>query len=73
MEQQQTQKALVLGHLRQYGTLTSMQAILYFSITRLSHYIYQLRREGYKIKSVNTRVKTKQGQLTTIATYTLEA
>jgi biotin operon repressor len=68
---EKTHKQLVLGHLQEYGTITSKQAILYFGATRLSHYIYQLRKEGYPITSVNTRVKSRQGRPTTIATYTL--
>ena len=39
------QKALILAHLKLFGSITSWLAIENFHITRLSEYIRQLRRE----------------------------
>ena len=39
------QKALILTHLKLFGSITSWLAIENFHITRLSEYIRQLRRE----------------------------
>lgn len=39
----------VKNHLLKKGTITSWEAIQRYRITRLSHYIYLLRNEGYVI------------------------
>ena len=39
----------VKEHLEKRGTITSWEAIKKYRITRLSHYIYLLRNEGYVI------------------------
>ena len=45
MTQALKQKALILAHLKLFGSITSWDAIERFHITRLSEYIRQLRRE----------------------------
>lgn len=40
-----TQKELISEHLRDYGFITSWQAIQYYRITRLAEYIRQLRKD----------------------------
>ena len=45
MTQALKQKALILAHLKTFGSITSWLAITEFHITRLSEYIRQLRRE----------------------------
>ena len=42
-------KELILKHLMEYGTITSLEAIEKYRCTRLSHYILVLRKEGYSI------------------------
>lgn len=44
-------KQIVLDHLLEYGSITSLMAIELYHCTRLSHYIYLLRKEGYEITS----------------------
>ena len=44
-------KELILAHLQEHGSITSMEAIDKYHCTRLSHYIYLLRKEGYVIDS----------------------
>lgn len=47
-----TQKELVLDHLKHYGKITTMEAIMRYGITRLSARIYDLRHDdGYVIGS----------------------
>lgn len=41
----------ILNHLMEKGSITSMQAIVEYGCTRLSHYIYLLRNDGYIIES----------------------
>ena len=44
-----TQKVLL--HLKQYGSITSWEAIQEYGATRLSAIIFNLRDKGYKIVS----------------------
>ena len=44
-------KEIILDHLLEYGSITSLVAIELYQCTRLSHYIYLLRKEGYVIES----------------------
>ena len=44
-------KELILAHLQEHGSITSMDAIEKYHCTRLSHYIYLLRKDGYAIES----------------------
>lgn len=44
-------KEIILEHLQEYGSITSLVAIELYHCTRLSHYIYLLRKEGYEITS----------------------
>jgi len=64
-------KDRVLEHLKKYGTITSIEAIRKYGYTRLSHTIWQLRNEGYNIKSVYKTVKNRYNDVGTIAIYTL--
>lgn len=46
-----TQTLQVLNHLKQYGSITSLEAISNYTITRLSASIHTLRDSGYVIRS----------------------
>lgn len=44
-----TQKQLVLDHLRNKGSISSMEAFELYDITRLAAVIFDLRADGYRI------------------------
>ena len=44
-------KKIILGHLLEHGSITSLEAIEKYKCTRLSQYILLLRKEGYNIKN----------------------
>ena len=44
-------KELILEHLQEHGCITSIEAIEKYHCTRLSHYIYLLRKDGHVIES----------------------
>ena len=48
-----TKTGKVLAHLQQEGSITSWDAIQLYRATRLSAIIFNLRKEGYNIKSKN--------------------
>ena len=55
-----TQKEQVKNYLKAKGKMTSWDAITFFRITRLSHYILTLRKEGWNIDSVWKSNATKR-------------
>ncbi len=65
-----TQADIILGHL-QDGTITSIEAIERYGITRLAAVISQLRQQGHKIIARNRTVTTRYGKAT-VAVYELK-
>lgn len=68
-----TQKEEVLKHLQRYGKITDLEAYRNYAIRRLGARIWDLRNEGYPIKTENTHQKNRFGQMTVFATYILES
>lgn len=64
----ETQKSIVLNHLKKGLSITSLEAFLHYTITRLSAIIYDLRQEGYDIQSTRER---NEETGTNYARYTL--
>lgn len=64
-----TQADIILKHL-QSATITSLEAIERYGITRLAAVISQLRAKGHKIIAKNKTVTTRYGK-TTVAVYEL--
>lgn len=46
-----TQLENITSHLKKHKSITSWEAIQKYRITRLSHYILMLRKQGFKIES----------------------
>ena len=73
----QTHKTRLLDYLRNYGSITSLEAIRDLGNTRLSATIYVLKDEGYNIETTNQEVQTRwtnedgTRKTTTVAKYTL--
>ena len=59
----------VLEHLRQYGTITSWQAIQQYGATRLAAIICDLRKRGYDIKTETRVEKDRNGNTCHYALY----
>lgn len=64
-----TQEYIVLRHLKDFGSLTTWQAIQEYGITRLSARILELRKQGHNIESENITVKNRYGNSTTFSKY----
>lgn len=65
------QRTQVLEHLREGNSITSMDAIRYFGITRISAKIFELRNEGYDIERKNITVFDKFGRRKTFGRWSL--
>ena len=68
-----TQDDLVLKHLEEHGSITSLEAINRFGATRLSAIIYRLRHyRGLEITTEYELVTTRYGVKTSVARYFLK-
>lgn len=67
-----TQKEKILTHLQTHGKITDLDAYREYHIRRLGARIWDLRAEGYKIRTENTKGINGLGQQTIFATYIFE-
>ena len=54
-----THKTRVINYLKEFGSITSLEAIRDLGNTRLSATIFTLRKEGYLIGSKDIKVPTR--------------
>lgn len=52
-------KERILRHLMDFGSITSWEAIMEYGCTRLSQYIYLLKKDGYHFKCETIKSKNK--------------
>ena len=67
-----TQCERIIRHLRDYGSITSLEAINEYGILRLASRISNLREQGYAISSEMGTGKNRYGEVTHFAVYRLE-
>jgi len=68
-ENPKSQRDAVLWHFHTHGSITSWEAIKEYGITRLGHYVFILRKEGYKIHTQPITKKNRFGHAVTYANY----
>jgi hypothetical protein len=72
-----THKTRLLDYLKNYGSVTSLEAIRDLGNTRLSDTIFRLKKDGYNIDTDMVKVKTRftkangDSVLTEVARYSL--
>lgn len=66
-----TQNSRVLRHLRDYGSITSLEAMSEYGIMRLASRVCELRRQGYDIQSTMETGENRYGEKTSYTRYTL--
>ena len=64
---------LVLKHLQQYGCITSLEAIEKYGATRLSAIIFNLRKRGYDIDTIDMEFTDRFGTKSTYGKYVLNS
>lgn len=67
-----TQNEQVLRHLMTYGKITSLEAVELYGIMRLGARIYDLKKQGYPIKTYLRVGKSRNGESMVFAEYRLE-
>ena len=65
-------KKRILRHLKDYGSITSWEAIQEYGCTRLSHYIYSLRKDGHTITGDKEPFVNRYGEKSHFTRYRLE-
>lgn len=68
-DQIKTGKDAIKWHLKNYGHITSLEAIQQYGVTRLASIIWYLKEEGYNIHSEDVQKITRFGRKTIIAKY----
>lgn len=66
-----TQCDRVLRHMRDYGSITSLEAMKDYGIMRLASRISDLKRKGYSIATQTETGKNRYGEKTSYARYSL--
>lgn len=66
-----THKTRLIKYLKNYGSITSIQAIQDLGNTRLSATIFQLRELGWNFKTEDVKVPTRWGTTTIVTKYSL--
>ena len=56
-------------HLKNYGHITSLEAIREYGATRLASIIFNLKENGYPIHTTDIEFTTRFGRKTTVAKY----
>lgn len=65
----QTEK--IIRHLKDYGAITSLEAVQEYGIMRLASRIHDLRRLGYPVISTTVSGKNRYGEKISYTVYTL--
>ncbi len=66
-----SQHDIVLEHLKEHGSISSMEAFKKYYITRLAAVIFDLRADGYEIETDMVHKKRKSGEKVHYAVYKL--
>ena len=66
------QQERVLRHLRDYGSITSLEAMREYGIMRLASRVSSLKKDGYPIVAERMEVKNRYGEKVYIAKYIME-
>ena len=68
-EEIKTGKDAIKWHLKNYGSITSLEAIREYGVTRLASIIWYLKEDGYTIHSTDLKKTTRFNRTTTISKY----
>lgn len=67
-----TQKDRIINYIRQFGSITSWEAIQLYKATRLSAIIFNLRKQGFLITDVWQESINKEGEKSRYVRYVLD-
>ena len=68
-----TQNTRILEYLKEFGSITQLEALRDIGVMRLASRISDLRSQGYKIVSNSEAVKNRYGETCYIKRYKMES
>lgn len=72
MGKRMTQKTAVINYMKEYGSISPMEAFSYLGITKLATVVSELIREGgMNITKTPMQTETRYGRKTTFMRYSL--
>lgn len=71
--QKMTQCERILRHLRDHGSISSLEAINEYGILRLASRVNDLKKRGYNIVGETKTGRNRYGEKTSFKVYRLEA
>lgn len=66
------QREKIIAYIEKYGSITPLDALREFGCMRLATRIFELKEDGYKIKTVIEKAKNKSGEPVHYARYYLQ-
>lgn len=69
MQDKMTKTRQIKAHLRTHGNISTWTAIEEYGATRLSAIIFDLRKQGWNIETVDVTTKDRNGNTCTYANY----
>jgi hypothetical protein len=67
-----TQREKILDYMREWGSITPLDALREFGCMRLATRVFELKQQGYNIKTVIERAENKSGEPVHYARYFLK-
>lgn len=67
-----TQRDKIIAYIKKHGSITPLDALREFSCMRLATRVFELKEDGYKIKTVIEKAKNKNGEPVHYARYFLQ-
>lgn len=67
-----TQRELILNYIKEFGSITPMEAFADLGITKLATRISEMRRDGEHFKIETVRTKNRFGKTVYYAKYSME-
>ena len=64
-----SQTELILNHLKKHKSITSLEAINRYGITRLAAVVCTLRKQGHKIITTDVDAMNRYGKTVKVARY----
>lgn len=64
-----TQNERILDYIREFGSITQLEALKDLGVMRLASRISDMRKQGYPIKSKVERVKNRYGETCRVKRY----
>lgn len=72
MHKRTTQVDRVIAYMKQFGSVSTLEAFKDLGVTRLSARIFEIKQRGYKVKSEPIKAKNRFGEDVRYFRYSLE-